>query len=157
MKNFEDIQQLVEISHRIATSGQPTGEQLEAAADRGYEVVINLGLHDADYSLEDEAAWVEQLGMKYIHIPVVFDAPQLMDLTRFINAMTLHQDKKCLVHCALNMRVSVFISLYQIIANEITPEEGWLHVNSVWEPDVVWTQFFNDAIKAFSSVVRNDA
>lgn len=154
MNDFEDIQDLVQVTHRIATAGQPTMEQLEAAADKGYQVVINLGLHDADYSLEDEAAWVQQLGMKYVHIPVSFEAPTLMDLTRFLNAMSLHQDSKCLVHCARNMRVSVFISLYQIIANEMTPEEGWLHVNSIWEPDVIWTQFFNEAIKAFTNVVR---
>lgn len=156
MSEFERIPELIEVTPRIATAGQPDLAQLEAVADRGYEVVINLGLSDADYALENEAAWVEQLGMSYVHIPVDFKAPTLQDFTRFLNAMSLHQSGRCFVHCAKNMRVSVFVSLYQIIANEITIEEGWLHINSVWEPDVVWTQFFHDVLRAFVNVIRSE-
>jgi len=39
-----------------ATSGQPTEAQLAAVADAGYEVVVNLALHDDPRcSLADEA------------------------------------------------------------------------------------------------------
>ena len=117
MDRYHEIQYLLEITPRLATAGQPSLEQLEAVADQGYRVVINLGLHDSYYALQDEAAWVEQLGMTYVHIPVDFTAPTLQDFTRFLNAMNLHQDKRCFVHCAENKRVSVFVTLYQIIAN----------------------------------------
>jgi protein tyrosine phosphatase (PTP) superfamily phosphohydrolase (DUF442 family) len=156
MSTFDGIRQLMQVTHRITTAGQPTLEQLEAVADQGYAVVINLGQHDAVSALEDEANWVTQLGMDYVHVPVNFTAPQLADLTRFLNAMNLNQGQKCFVHSSGNKRASVFVSLYQIIANEMTPEEGWLHVNSVWEPDIVWTKFFNDAINAFANVIRAD-
>ena len=157
MKTFDDISDLVQVTHRITTAGQPTLEQLEAVADQGYTLVVNLGKHDADYAVADEAGWVAQLGMDYVNIPVDFTAPDLADLTRFLNAMNLHHGEKCFIHSSGNKRATVFVSLYQIIANEITPEEGWLHVNSVWEPDMEWTRFFNDAIKAFANAVRSDA
>lgn len=157
MSNFNEIKSLVQVTHRIATAGQPTLEQLESIADQGYAVVINLGEHAASDALDNESDWVTQLGMEYVHIPVEFTAPSLTDLTRFLNAMNLHQETKCFLHSSGNKRVSVFVSLYQIIANEMTAEEGWLHVNSVWEPDVIWTRFFNDALKAFVTVVRGDS
>ena len=64
----------------LATSGQPQEDELAAIADAGYEVIINLALHDDPrYSLKDEASSVRELGLKYVHIPVQFDAPSTND------------------------------------------------------------------------------
>jgi len=156
MNTFDDISELVQVTHRIATAGQPTLEQLEAVADQGYALVVNLRKYDADDAVADEAGWVSQLGMYYVNIPVDFTAPDLADLTRFLNAMNLHHGDKCFVHSSRGKRATVFVSLYQIIANQMTAEEGWLHVNSIWEPDMVWTKYFNDVINAFASVIRAD-
>lgn len=71
-----DIDNFRAIDATLTTSGQPTEDQLRAVADEGYEVVINLALHNHPrYSLPDEAGLVESLGMTYIHIPVQFEAP----------------------------------------------------------------------------------
>ena len=66
MQPFNQIKSFHQVNSRIATAGQPTMHELETLADAGYQVVINLGLHDADYALDNEPSWVEQLGMKYI-------------------------------------------------------------------------------------------
>ena len=37
------------------------------------------------------------------------------ELTAFLEAMEMHKDKKCHVHCAANMRVTAFLGLYDVI------------------------------------------
>ncbi len=156
MDRLYEIQDLMEVTARITTAGQPDLVQLEAVADQGYHLVINLGQSDADRSATNEAQWVEQLGITYMHIPVEFAAPSLQDFTRFLNTMNLHQEGRCFVHGSGNKRASVFVALYLAIANELTTEEAWLHINSVWEPDLIWTNFFHEVLKAYVNVIRSE-
>ncbi len=65
-----------EVSELLSCSGQPREGQLTAVAAGGFRVMVNLGLSDAKYSLKDEAASVQTLGMLYYHIPVLFDDPK---------------------------------------------------------------------------------
>jgi protein tyrosine phosphatase (PTP) superfamily phosphohydrolase (DUF442 family) len=156
MSELEAIRHYMQISSRVATAGQPELEQLETIADAGYEVVINLALTTSDYAIADEAAWVAQLGMQYIHIPVEFTAPSEQDFIRFVNAMNLHRDKKCFVHCALNRRVSVFMALYQMITGELDGDAAWLQIKCIWEPDPVWQAFIAMILDKFKQAVRGN-
>ncbi|HEX5127314.1 MAG TPA: hypothetical protein VFW00_11285, partial [Rhodocyclaceae bacterium] len=53
------IRNYVAIDERLATSGQPSEAQLAELAREGFELVINLGLHDDPrYSLPDETGTV---------------------------------------------------------------------------------------------------
>jgi protein tyrosine phosphatase (PTP) superfamily phosphohydrolase (DUF442 family) len=101
---LEDIRNFREVDGRLATGGQPSAGQLAAARSAGVEVVINLALHDDPrYSLPDERATVESLGMTYRHIPVQFGAPTESDLLAFFDAMEAAQGRHVLVHCALTI------------------------------------------------------
>ena len=66
----------------LATSGQPVEDDLATIAAAGFQLIINLGLHDAEYALANEAGSVRALGMDYAHIPVAFNAPAPQDLRR---------------------------------------------------------------------------
>ena len=75
-------------SPQLATSGQPTEAGLAAIAAAGFEVVINLALHDDPrYSLADEPGTVRQLRMDYVHIPVQFAHPTAGDFAAFAAAL----------------------------------------------------------------------
>jgi len=52
---LKNIPQYLRLSDRIATTRQPNREQLQTVAEAGFEVAINLGLHDTEHSLSDEA------------------------------------------------------------------------------------------------------
>ena len=67
------------VSDGVITGGQPTKEQLESAAQVGVDAVINLATFHRRYSLEDEAGWVQSLGMDYVNIPVNWENPQESD------------------------------------------------------------------------------
>lgn len=130
----------------LATGGQPLEEELQVVADAGFEVVINLALLDAEYSLPDEPGLVRALGMSFFHIPVIWEQPTLENLQQFFSVMRQVQGRKVFLHCAANMRVSVFLALYRVL------ELGWPYpgamaqVRDIWEPDAVWHAFIQAAL-----------
>ena len=130
------------IDPQLATSGQPNEAQLDAIAAEGYEVIINLALHDDPrYSLKDEAGTVQALGLDYIHIPVKFDAPTAKDLHAFFEAMEHHAGRRVWVHCAANMRVTAFLGLFRVLRQGYSEEQAFAPMNSVWKPNPVWSTF----------------
>ncbi len=126
----------------LATSGQPQQDELAAISEAGYEVIINLALHDDPrYSLKDEASSVNELGMEYIHIPVQFGAPTESDLIKFFDAMASHKHLRVWVHCAANKRVSAFLGLYRCLREGWPEETAFALLRDIWQPDEVWSVF----------------
>jgi protein tyrosine phosphatase (PTP) superfamily phosphohydrolase (DUF442 family) len=108
---------------------------------RVFTVVINLALTTSDNAIPDEAIVVNNLGMEYIHIPVVWESPQPGDFERFSNELARLRRQKVFVHCVLNMRVSAFVFLYRVLYLGANPEEVKWDMLSIWEPDGVWEDF----------------
>lgn len=131
----------------LATCGQPTEEQLASARSGGFEVVVNLALHDDPrYSLQDERGTVEGLGMTYVHIPVQFSAPSEADLLAFFEAMDASQGRHVLVHCAANYRVTAFLGLYRQLRQGWPSDQAFELMRTVWTPDDVWKHFIESMI-----------
>jgi protein tyrosine phosphatase (PTP) superfamily phosphohydrolase (DUF442 family) len=116
-------------------------------AHAGFEVVVNLALHDAEYSLPEECRTVESLGMRYVHIPVVWERPLRSDLERFFEVMDELSDKRVFVHCAANKRVSVFMALYRQRRQGWSADTVMPDVLAIWDPDDVWRRFFEEMIR----------
>ena len=141
-QSFTDIYNYRQAEPNLATSGQPSESQLTAIAEAGYEVIINLALHnDPRYSLADEAASVKQLGLKYVHIPVEFSAPSDETLNAFFVALSESRKSKVWVHCAANKRVTAFFGLYLSLREGVSESEAFALLRDIWEPDAVWSQF----------------
>lgn len=139
---IETIYNHRQVDERLATSGQPDDQELAYIAAAGYQVLINLALHDDPrYSLPDEAGSARRLGLGYVHIPVIFTAPTREDLLRFFEAMQQHRKEKVWVHCAANKRVSVFVGLYRHLREGIPLDEAFALQRDIWEPNPVWSEF----------------
>jgi protein tyrosine phosphatase (PTP) superfamily phosphohydrolase (DUF442 family) len=146
--SLDDILNYVPVDGNLATAGQPTEDQLRSIARTGFEVVINLALHDDPrYSLPDEEGLVKSLSMTYVHIPVIFKDPQEKELFEFFAAVDKSVGKKLFVHCAANKRVSAFMGLYFAIRKHQDNEHAFALMRDVWEPDDVWSKFIDDMIK----------
>ena len=144
---MESIPAFLPLSDKLATAGQPSEEQLRAVAASGFHVVINLGLHDdPSYSLPDEAASVQALGMGYVHIPVQFASPTLEALASFSAAMQAAGDGKVFVHCRHNKRVPVFVALDRIRRQGWNRNEALDAMRAVWQPDATWQEFIEHAL-----------
>lgn len=141
MSDLKAIPNFHRLSYELGSSGQPTEEQLQMIAQAGYEVVVNLALHDRPYSLDDEAALVNGLGLEYLHLPVDWEAPSRKDLESFMGLMDARLGKRVFVHCAENKRVSVFVALYRILRQGWSEEAALAVVRDTWEPNATWQEF----------------
>lgn len=147
-EDITDIYNFRTVDEKLSTSGQPSETQLAALANDGFEVIINLALHDDPrYSLPDETSTVQSLDMEYVHIPVQFDTPAESDLHSFISAMNRHQGKKILIHCAANMRVSAFLGLYRVLDQHWSEEKAFELMHAIWEPNAVWKVFISNMLE----------
>jgi uncharacterized protein (TIGR01244 family) len=145
---FSEIYQYRQATTELATSGQPREDQLAEIAAAGYDVVINLALHDDPrYSLKDEAASLRALGLQYVHIPVRFGAPTETDLAKFFEAMDTHKGRRVWLHCAANMRVTAFLGLYRRLCEGWPEDRAFELMSDVWEPDAVWSAFIRTQLE----------
>lgn len=139
--SLESIRGYVEVNPELTTAGQPNDEQMAEMAECGYRAVINLGLMDKRYCLQDEAGLARRLGMAYHHIPVEFTNPTQSDLARFFEVMDACLPERTFAHCAANYRVSCFVGLYGRSRWGWSAERAQKLMAKVWTPDEVWTRF----------------
>ena len=132
--NMEDIINFYQITENIGTGGQPTFNQLAEVAEANYSVVVNLAMHDSDNAIPEEGDIVSSLGMKYIHIPVPFEAPTSNHLKEFFNVMDSFKDKKVFVHCGVNARVSAFMHQYLTLKKGVSSEQATSPLLNQWLP-----------------------
>ncbi|MUL37528.1 protein tyrosine phosphatase family protein [Gloeocapsopsis dulcis] len=146
---LENISNFLQLSDSIATAGQPVESQFTDIKTAGYEVVVNLALPTSTNAIANEKKIVEDLGMEYVHIPVLWEKPTLEDIERFFDVMQANADKNVFVHCAMNMRVSAFIYLYRIIHEHINTEEAKKDLQKIWQPNETWQQFIEKVIEDY--------
>jgi len=132
----------------FVTSGQPTERQLQGIAEAGYRVILNLAPHNVENALEDEAASVNKLGMKYCNLPVDFKHPSDANFIEFIELLEQHKSDKLWVHCAANMRVSAFVYRYRCQKLGHSKEQAKLELHKIWQPIGVWKQFVRKPLPA---------
>lgn len=133
-------------SPTLASAGQPTQDQLAGAAQDGVERVVYLALTDQDRAIPNEDRVVRELGMQFVHIPVIWQTPTVDDFETF--AAVLNQDtaRNTLVHCQVNWRASSFVFLYRVIYQHIPIDEAFLDLVSVWTPSEHWREFITEVL-----------
>lgn len=149
---LNNIANFLPFAPTLATAGQPTAAQFQAVQQAGYEVVINLAMPTSTNAMAEEPELVRELGMDYVAIPVVWESPTLDDLDQFFAAMATHADRKVLVHCAKNMRVSAFVYLYRVLRLGIDPQQAEADLARIWQPNPTWAAFMQRALAHYGAV-----
>ena len=145
---LSDIRNYKEYSPTFASAGQPDEEQLALLKEAGYERVVYIALSNSRGSVEGEDAIVkEDLGMDYVHVPVIWDAPTKADFYAFAGAMQREPDKKTLLHCQANYRASAFAFLYRVIYQDVPMAAAKSDMNSIWEPNETWQALIFDVLE----------
>lgn len=132
-----------EVSKSIAIAGLLQPEQLAELGAAGIDMVINLLPDSSEHAILGEKKIVEDQGIEYCYIPVDFAAPQLKDYEQFKEVMSRAGDKKLLIHCAANYRVSAFYSQYAQEIGVWDAIEAEQFVGSIWNPNDYpgWSEF----------------
>ena len=144
-----ELRNFHQITPRIGTAGHPKPEDFETIAAEGYEVVINLAMHDADDAIADEGRLVSAAGMSYIHLPVPWEAPTADHLRQFCRLMDALDDKKILVHCQVNARVSAFMLKY-LTFQGVSEADATTPLMDKWKPQM------DDTWKAFLAIDKSE-
>ena len=132
---------LVVLSDRLVTSGQPTAAWLAQLKHNGFDAVIYLAPPTVSDAVRDEAAIVGRQGLVFVNVPIDFAAPSERDYEAFAGVMRALSGRRVLVHCQINLRASSLVFLYRAIALKEDPESAYAAVSKVWKPDGVWRQF----------------
>ena len=133
-----DIRNYKEYSPTFSSSGQPSKEQLEAVKEAGFERVAYIAFSNSRGAIADEDAIVKELGMDYVQVPVIWDAPTKADFYAFAGAMQREPDKKTLLHCQANYRASAFAFLYRVIYQDVPVAQAKADMNTIWQPNETW-------------------
>lgn len=127
----------------LHTSGQPTAAQFADIRAAGVDVVVNVALTNASNGLIHQGQFEDKivldLGMDYVHFPLVWDQPsatQALTVLKYIHYM---QGQTVWLHCAKNMRVSCLMYLYRIHWLGYSMEEAEHYLHQIWQPNATWT------------------
>ena len=148
LESLSDIFNFIQLDDRVATSGQPTVAQFSLVKEAGYTTVINLAPKSHENALGNEDEILERIGIRYIHLPVVFTNPTREDFDRFVDALESCDDDRIWVHCAANMRVSAFFFKYRTERLGWSSDEAETDLHRIWEPGKVmgvWQTFIDTA------------
>ncbi len=136
----------IKIDNNISTSGQPTKKQFKKIAKQGFNVVINLAMHNKG-ALKEEDKIVSKNNMMYIHIPITWKKPEPDRLPIFLKLLESLQreNKKVFIHCIKNHRVSVF--MYHYKKSILKHENVKLIAPKDFKPNEVWVKVLQGVIE----------
>ena len=141
MQELSDILNWRRWDARVTLSGQPTEAQLGEIKALGVTHVINLGPHDNNGALVDEAASVAVLGMEYVYSPVDFEQPTKADFDAFCHEMERLRGETLHVHCIYNARVSAFFYRFALEGRGGDVDMAFKLMDGIWRPGGVWAAF----------------
>lgn len=68
----------------------------------------------------------------------------------FFDVMKSLGDRKIWIHCALNMRVSCFLYLFQKHVLHLPEEQASYPMAEIWQPEGVWKELIQETDKILS-------
>jgi len=116
---------VVVITPRLFTSGQPPGTTLATLGSQGFQAVINLAPPTAHDAARDEAVIVGRQGLVFANIPIAFDGPTEQDYDAFAAVPAGLRERKALVQRQVNTRASSLVFLYRVIALKEDPDHAY--------------------------------
>jgi protein tyrosine phosphatase (PTP) superfamily phosphohydrolase (DUF442 family) len=140
------------LSPRLTTSGMPQFDEIKLIAGLAPNSVISLVPEGVGSDLAGEEDLVTTRGMAFHRIPVIWERPQVDDFRAFRKLMDRLADQVLHVHCEANMRVSVFMALYRMIARSWPRERAMVPIAEIWKPNETWQRFISRVMEAHKEV-----
>ena len=138
---------VVEISPRLVTSGQPSAEALAGLKALAFDAVIYLASPTVPDAVRDEQIIVTRQGLTFVNIPIKFENPTEADFEMFASVLAGLGTRKVLVHCQINLRASVMVFLYRVINLKEEPRVAYESVAGVWSPDGRCRRLIEDQLR----------
>ncbi len=132
----EGFREVLVVTGDVFIAGQPTPEGLERLHEAGVTTVINLRtdqeMDNRDVVPFDEAALVERLGMRYVHVPSGGpETPYSPEMVARVAAALESADGKVLLHCTVAWRASHLWTAYLHRYRDLPLEEAVQHGRAI--------------------------
>jgi uncharacterized protein (TIGR01244 family) len=123
-------------SGNLYISGQPDEASFAKLLKEGVTTVVNLRtqeeMDDRQRVPFDEKKVVEDLGMKYVHIPLGgSDHPYVPEALKTFADTLAHAEGKVLLHCTVAWRASQMFAAYLIADKNFPPEKAIEYAKAV--------------------------
>jgi len=145
-----DAVNVVKIFDWLWTSGQLSEGDIKQLPERGFDTVINLALPTSTNALQGEGEMASNLHMNYFQIPVEWELPEVEQFVLFAKLLQVLDGRKVWLHCAMNMRVSVFVYLYRRFVLNEKENIAADPMNELWTPNEIWQEFIEEVSAYYS-------
>ena len=143
---LSEIRNYKEYSPLFSSSGQPSEEQLQAVSAAGFERVAYIAFSDSRGAIDNEDTIVKELGMDYVQVPVIWDAPTVSDFYAFAGAMQREPERKTLLHCQANYRASAMTYAYRVTQAGVPESEARKDLEAIWTPEGTWEAYIEEIL-----------
>ena len=109
-----DIRQFLQVTPEFCTGGQPRPTHFAELKARGVKAVLNLR-RPGEHRAEEEKAAVEQAGLKYFNIPVVYGEPTDAQVDEFLKITDDPVNRPMFIHCTAAIRVGAFWLIRRVV------------------------------------------
>ena len=123
-QDLPPIRNFLQVTPQFCTGGQPRPEHFAKLKADGVKAVLNLrtpGEHRAD----EERAAVEQAGLKYFNIPVVYRQPSDAQVDEFLKITDDPANRPMFIHCTAAIRVGAFWTIRRAVRDGLSVEAAF--------------------------------
>lgn len=118
LKNFENF------APSLYRGGQPSKQGLADLKSKGIKTIINL--RSSKDEVKEEEQLCHQSGIRFIHIPTGFNAPQLGTILAFLGVVTNPKMQPVYIHCRFGEdRTGMMIGLYRVIVQNWSYDQAY--------------------------------
>lgn len=107
----------------LVSGGQPGPAEFTALRDAGVEVILDIR-DPMEPRPFDEAALVQELGMRYYNIPVVAGRLDDAVMEEILRVLRTEKDRPTLFHCASGNRVAGPMIAYLMLDEQMAEEDA---------------------------------
>ena len=144
-KEYASITNFFRVNEQICTGGQPRLEDLEKMKAEGIRAIINLR-QASEFDAEAEAAKANEMGLRYVHIPV--NGREMKDeyAVEFLKATDDEANRPAFIHCATANRVGALWMIRRVLRDGWTVEKAEEEARKIGLRNEVLANFAKDYI-----------
>jgi uncharacterized protein (TIGR01244 family) len=121
MQELPPIRNFLQVNSEFCTGGQPRIEHFAKLKADGVKAVLNLRTPD-EHRAEEERAAVQQAGLKYFNIPVIFGEPTDAQVDEFLKITDDPGNRPMFIHCTAAVRVGAFWMIRRVVRDGVSVE-----------------------------------
>jgi len=115
------IRAFLQVTPEFCTGGQPRVEHYAMLKSKGVKTVLNLR-QPSEHRADEEKQLVEELGMKYVNIPVDYQNPTPETVDEFLKITDDKASRPMFVHCTAAIRAGAYWAIRRVLRDGMTWE-----------------------------------